>query len=59
MAGLTVALYAKNDAFLAASCASYIAKATADELFEKVGTNYNADDLAENLPKTLFKLQGL
>lgn len=59
LAGLTVALYAKNDAFLAASCASYIAKATADELFEKVGTNYNADDLAENLPKTLFKLQGL
>jgi len=59
LAGLTVALYAKNDAFLAASCASYTTKAAADELYERVGTNYNADDLAENLPKTLFKLQGL
>jgi len=56
LAGLTVALYAKNDAFLAASSASYLAKAAADELYERVGTNYNADDLAEAIPGIFKKL---
>lgn len=44
-AGLTVALLAKNDSFLAASAASYFVKTAADELYKKVGTNYSADDL--------------
>lgn len=35
LAGLTVALYAKNDAFLSASAASYITKAAADELYKE------------------------
>jgi NAD(P)H-hydrate epimerase len=56
LAGLTVALFAKNDAFLAATSASYLAKAAADELYKKVGTNYNADDLTEKLPEILNKL---
>ena len=56
LAGLTVALLAKNDSFLAASSASYIAKSAADELYKKVGTNYNADDLADKIPETLFNL---
>ena len=56
LAGLTVALFAKNDAFLSASAASYLAKAAADKLYEKVGTNYNSDDLAQELPETLKKL---
>lgn len=50
VAGLTVALFAKNDAFLAASSASYLAKAAGDDLYGRVGTNYNADDLAEVIP---------
>jgi len=33
-AGLTVALLAKNDPFLAASAATYIVKKTADKLYE-------------------------
>ena len=49
LAGLTAALYAKNNAFLAAASASFIAKAAADELYEKVGVNYNADDLADKI----------
>ena len=49
-AGLTVALLAKNDPFLAAASASYIIKKTADKLFEKVGVYYNADDLAASVP---------
>lgn len=59
LAGLTVALLAKNDPFLAAAAAAYITKASADELFERVGTFYNADDLAEEIPSTLFKLAAI
>lgn len=50
LAGLVVALYAKNDAFLAACASSYLTKAAADELFTEVGTNYNSDDLADRIP---------
>jgi len=50
LAGLTVALYAKNEAFLSACAASYLTKAAADELFQKAGTLYNADDLADKIP---------
>ena len=56
LAGLTVSLLAKNEPFLAACSASYILKATADELYKKVGTNYSADDLADKIPTTLFEL---
>ena len=56
LAGLTVALLAKNEPFLAASCASYIEKAAADELYKKVGTNYNADDLTNKIPETFYNL---
>ena len=56
LAGLTVALYAKNSAHLSACGASYIEKKAADELYEEVGTNYNADDLSEKIPHTLNNL---
>ena len=54
-AGLTVAILAKNDPFLSACAASYIVKAAADELYKKVGVNYNADDLADAIPRLLKK----
>jgi len=56
LAGLTVALYAKNEAFLAACAASYVTKATADELFKRNGTYYNADDLVQKIPEVLASL---
>jgi NAD(P)H-hydrate epimerase len=56
LAGLTVALMAKSDNFLAAASASYIAKRSAHELFEKVGVNYNSDDLAAQIPVTFNNL---
>jgi hydroxyethylthiazole kinase-like uncharacterized protein yjeF len=56
LAGLTVALLAKNEPFLAATTASYIVKAAGDELFEKMGVNYNSDDLVDQIPITLKKL---
>lgn len=57
LAGLAVSLFAKNDALLSASCASYIAKKAGDELFGLVRTNFNADDLAKIVPEVLGKLQ--
>lgn len=53
-AGLTVALLAKNDPMLAATCAAYIIKAAADELEKEVGIYYNSDDLAAKIPSVLF-----
>ncbi|MBU0997977.1 hypothetical protein KJ570_00310 [Patescibacteria group bacterium] len=55
-AGLTVALLAKNDPFLAASVATYVIKKTADKLFEARGTFYNADDLADSIPEVFNSL---
>lgn len=56
LAGLTAALYCKNDAFLAATCASYINKKAGDELFKKVGYYFNASDLADEIPKVMASL---
>lgn len=53
LAGLATALSAKNSPFLAACTASFIVKKAADELYQKVGFAYNADDLAEKVPKVL------
>jgi hydroxyethylthiazole kinase-like uncharacterized protein yjeF len=52
-AGLTVAILAKNDPFLAAASSSYVVKKAADELYKKVGVNYNSDDLAGEIPQIL------
>ncbi len=57
LAGLTVALLAKNDALLAASCASYIIKRAGDELYEDVRTNFSADDLSQKVPQVLGRFQ--
>jgi len=53
LAGLTTALAAKNPPFWSACAASFIVKKTADELYQKVGFAYNADDLAEKIPEVL------
>lgn len=55
LAGLTVALLAKNDPLLAASAATFILKRTAEDLEEKVGTNFNADDVADSVFLTMQK----
>jgi NAD(P)H-hydrate epimerase len=56
MAGLAVALLAKNEPFLAACATALFGKSAADELKKKFGDFYNADDLADQIPKTLHKL---
>ncbi len=52
--GLTVALLAKNEPFLAACAGAYVTKAAGDALYKEVGTNYNADDLADRIPTLFF-----
>jgi len=49
LAGLTTALYAKNDTHLSACAASFIQKKVADRLFKEVGQNYSAEDLANSI----------
>lgn len=56
MAGLTVALLAKNEPFLAATVGSYVVKAAGDALYKRVGVYFNADDLANEVPTTLYRL---
>jgi NAD(P)H-hydrate epimerase len=58
LAGVTVGLAAKNEPLLAAAAASFIVKKTADELYEKVGYHFNADDLAEEVFGTFHQLLG-
>ncbi len=53
-AGLTVALLAKNDPLLAACASSYVVKKAGEQLYKKVGTFYNADDLVDIIPSVLF-----
>ena len=55
-AGLTAALVAKNDPFLAAVVASYVVKKAAEGLYKTVGVNYNSDDLARKVPEVLASL---
>ncbi len=56
LAGLVAALYCKNDAFLAATAASYINKKAGESLFAKVGYYFNASDLADEIPKVMKNL---
>lgn len=56
LAGLTAALYSKNDAFLSACAASYINKKAGDNLFKTAGFYFNASDLAYEIPKVMKEL---
>ncbi len=57
LAGLVTALYAKNEALLSASAASFVIKKTAEVLSEKVGTVFNSDDLSNVVPEVYEKLR--
>ncbi len=53
LAGLVVALATKNPPFLAACASSWLTMQAVDKLSEKVGSNFNADDLADKIPESL------
>jgi len=56
LAGLVAALYCKNDAFLSASCGSYVNKKAGEELYKKVGLYFNSSDLVDEIPVVMKKL---
>ena len=53
LAGLAVALAAKNPPFLAACASSWVMMQAVDKLYEQVGSVFSADDLAEKVPEVL------
>jgi NAD(P)H-hydrate epimerase len=53
LAGLVASLYCKNDAFLSAACASFINKRAGESLYKQMGLYYNANDLANEIPKVM------
>lgn len=55
-AGLTAALFAKNEAFLAACTAAQVIKSAADDLYAVQNVYFNADDIAAQIPQTLAAL---
>ncbi len=54
-AGITTALYAKNDGFLSACAGVYFVKKAAETLYQEKGFAYNADDVAEKTAKIAGK----
>lgn len=57
LAGLTAALACKNECFIAAATASHINSYAGDMLKKKMGYNFCATDLVEQLPFAYFKLK--
>ena len=53
LAGLVASFYCKNDAFLSATCASFINKKAGENLYKTRGLYYNASDLADEIPKVM------
>ena len=56
LAGLIAALYCTNEAFLSAQAGVYINGLAGDDLYKKVGPNFNASDLANQIPVTMKNL---
>jgi hydroxyethylthiazole kinase-like uncharacterized protein yjeF len=58
LAGLTAALYTKNEAMTAATAASVVCKRAGDELKKRQGLYFNASDLTDQIPQTMRRLIG-
>ncbi len=56
VAGLTTALLAKNGSLLSAAAANFLVKRVGEELEKERGLMFNADDVAEQVPKTWGRL---
>lgn len=56
LAGLIAALYCRHDALTAAVVGSYVNKKAGEALYQRVGPYFNASDLVEVVPETLWRL---
>ncbi|MDD4332382.1 MAG: NAD(P)H-hydrate dehydratase, partial [Methanosarcinaceae archaeon] len=59
LAGITGALFARNPAFLAASCAAYINGAAGDLAFKEFGYGLLATDVLDKIPAILKAANGI
>lgn len=55
LAGLIAALACKNNLFLSACAGAFINGLAGDRLFERVSYYYNASDLIDEIPKTIYE----
>jgi hydroxyethylthiazole kinase-like uncharacterized protein yjeF len=55
LAGLIASFYCKNGAYISAAAGIFVNGLAGDVLFSKGGPFYNAEDLVEQIPKTLWK----
>lgn len=55
LAGLIAGLYTNHDILTAAVVGSYMNKKAGEELWQKVGPNFNASDLVSQIPLTLWQ----
>ncbi len=53
LAGLVAALACKNELWLAAQAGAYINKKAGESLAKRVGVNFNASDLVDEIPKVM------
>jgi ADP-dependent NAD(P)H-hydrate dehydratase / NAD(P)H-hydrate epimerase len=56
LAGLVAALYCTNEAVTAAVVGSYVNKLAGERLHQRVGPFFNATELVQEVPKTLWSL---
>lgn len=56
LAGLTAALYCKNNPFTSAIIASQVLKRAGENLAKQVGNYFNASDLVAQVPRTLAQM---
>lgn len=56
LAGLIAGFFCANEAFFSAVAGAYLNGLAGDQLFKKVGPFYNAEDLVNQIPKTLWKI---
>lgn len=53
LAGLVASFYAKNDAFISSTAASFLNKKAGESLEKSVGIYFNASDLVDEIPKVM------
>ena len=57
LAGMIAAFFCRNNALTSAASGVYLNGLAGDQLYQKVGPYFNAEDLVEQIPKTLWKLK--
>src|SRR3989344_3085848 len=57
LAGLTAAFFCRNNALTSAAAGVFLNGLAGDQLYKKIGPYFNAEDLVEQIPKTLWGLR--